>query len=331
LVQIFERNAPDVQWEHIGSKGLGADPAGMQIIHIYRVSSREAVMDVNVRLVSLQTKKSGRVDWHIPFSSGPGASTGNLSISKASISRYGLLVGALQGEGGREANAWLDHLAANRFSAAYLKTLSEDERQPREQGMLCLMFAGGAPATNFPIGPAWMPAARAARWRERANKEGEELSTSEYQRLAFDDLVATGFFRRDETGAALTDDQLSRLRRAWWGKRIANAGGPRMPGQSNTARITLARDVVTVAVPAEIMWETRGATSKCLIGLECRDPEVLAQLQAARDLGAKDLVDSANAQPIFPPGFPPRSWRVVWLQSDLEVQSAPETGGPPKR
>ena len=58
--------------------------------------------------------------------------------------------------------------------------------------------------------------------------------------------------------------------------------------------------------------------AKGLLVIECRDPAVLREVNAARETGLGSLADSSITHAVFP-NFPARNWQVAWLQTDMEM------------
>jgi hypothetical protein len=90
-------------------------------------------------------------------------------------------------------------------------------------------------------------------------------------------------------------------------------------------------DRITVLIHASLYLDGRGlAYVRCIVGVECTDPTLLAAVNAARDRGASAKDDSS----VSLRSLPQRDWRIAWLRSDLEPRSPVGPGMPgggPKR
>jgi hypothetical protein len=320
LVQLFARNGQSIEWEHKGCKGIASEGTGLQATHFYVVRCPEGIYDIRVQVVSPETKKGEKVDWYIPNTPGP-----NFTITKAHPSHYGVLVKAMQQDGEMEAKAWLGHIAASRTAMVHLMTTAPEHYRPINEFMVQLLFLGGAPCGVIPVGPGVLPSDRGQRWQAEASKlseSGKALSDEQFFRLAFNDLLSIGFFRRDDVGGRLTEDQLEQLRKIWTNRRVnAGAEPSQGPSRGGASFIRFTPDAITVIFAIHLMPELPRTYARGLLAVECTDPEVLRRINDARESGLSLLEDPSKAQAVFPAGFPARNWRIAWLQTDMEMNT----------
>ena len=167
-----------------------------------------------MKVVLPASRKGEKVDWYVPNIPVP-----NMNVTKFRPSEYGVLVKAMQEDGESEAKIWLGHIAANRMAEAQLATTPPDQQRTVEAALRRLSMLGGLAAGAFPVGPEILPAERRLRWQDEAKEGGKA-----YERLLFDDLLNSRFFRRDEAGASLGDEQVVQLRQIWAARRVSLAG-----------------------------------------------------------------------------------------------------------
>jgi hypothetical protein len=300
---------------------VGQEAAGFQATHIYRLTCPEGMFDVQVKLVAAESKRSRQPQWHIPSQPTP-----NITVRAERVSQYGRAVAELQFEGDAVAKAWLSHLSANRWLLAQTLTTPRAHRDPIELAVFRANALGGGPASVFPLRPEFLPPDRAAAVRSSE----PPATTAAIGRLSFDDLAASGFFRRDAAGTALASDKLAQLRDLWPQSRLMPPMAERM-AQAGMAPaggpvISFTPDALQVTIAAELLLDQQGRVAKCVIGLESTAPALIAALDAARARGP-DAVDDGS---MTARTLPARDWRVAWLRTDMEPHASPAgPGGPP--
>jgi hypothetical protein len=325
LVRMFLRNPKAMEWEHVGSKDIGTEQTGFQATHFYRVRGPEGVFDIQIKLITSESKKGGKLRWHIPSLPQPNI-TQPLDGQR---SEYGRVIKELEQEADAVARLWLAHLSGNRFPWAQLLTMPANHRRPFEESLLRMLHLGGATSAFFPLGPDMLPAERKQRWEERARKS-PGTSQAAYEQLAFGDLVDHGFFRKDELGGGFSAEQLDRLNSLWWKRRLLHTSvreSQSPSGFTSIPTVTITPQSITVVVHLDIMLDQPMAYSKGTLGLVCTNPELLAWVQASKARGGS-FTDNAS---YVLATVPARDWQVAWLQTDLEMIVPAAGPGAPRR
>ena len=136
------------------------------------------------------------------------------------------------------------------------------------------LHLGGAMAIQFPLQPGFLPPDRA--------RTASDLSKVSVELLSFEDLLRSGFFRRNAKGDALPDEKVARLRSLWAPPRIAPVGTTRQlqgaQTQSDNSTIAMNSTSITVSMPVELSLEAPAQFSPSLIGIVCTDPKLLAAI-----------------------------------------------------
>src|SRR4029077_13421874 len=177
-------------------------------------------------------------------------------------------------------------------------------RRPIESSMAWASALGGPQAVLISFRPELLPPER----RDAAAKAPEVSRACE-------DLAQLGCFRADDAGAPLPYEKLSKLRTLWPSASIQPSSTMRQIHMAQVPPdmpvITLKPDVITVVVGCELLVD-RMNVARCSLAVECRNPEVLAAVNAAREKGSTstDLVSLKS--------LPARGWRVVWMRTDME-------------
>ena len=304
LVRLIVRNGSDVQVEHLGSAEVGQIATGFQATHIYRIICPEGVFELKVRTIAAESRTGGELKWRIPIDPVP-----NMTMKAEKISAYGRLVAELEQEGIAYARLWMFHTAIGHSLLSQLATTPREHREPIEKALERAMFLGGAPAVQLPLQPGFLPSDRA--------RTASALATMPVERLAFEDLLRSGFFRLNAKGDPLPDEKIARLRSLWVSPRIQPVGATRqaqnsqMPSDSSTISITSTS--INVYMPAELTLEAPAQFSPSVVAVVCSDPALLAAVTAIRERGA------TYTDPTFSiKSLPPRDWRIAWLRTEME-------------
>jgi len=312
LVRLFQRNAPEVEYEHVGVKDMSQTQEGFQAMHIYKLRCAEGIYEVTVRLLASESRKGGKQMWRIPAQPGP-----HILVTTQQASQYGRLTAELELEASRFAADWMEHLSSGRPALAHLLTTPLAHREPIQLQMMKMsLFVGGA-MTRAPLAAEMLPADR------RAASSAKAVDP-------FDDLAALGFFRRDTQNSPLPSDKQARLKELWAAPRMNPAAPNRMVQPTMTPTdpvfIKVTPEAVTVTVPAELHFPNSVYYTRCLIGVICTDVDLVRKLA---DLRAKG-VNAPDDGSISLGKLPARDWRIAWMQTDMEqhsVVTGPGGGG----
>ena len=154
---------------------------------------------------------------------------------------------------------------------------------------------------------------------------GSAISPARLSQLSFDDLDDLGFFQRDEARSTYPVEKLAKLRDVWTNPRLALAQAPRqmfdVMVSPEAATMYLTENDLTVQIQAEL-FENAVTFDRCLIGVVCDNPEVVAALNAARDRGSKSPATASTGADL-----PARKWRIGLLRTDMEPM--PVVAAPP--
>ena len=287
LVRLIVRNGSAVELERTGAKDLEQAATGFQVTHLYRLTCPEGDFTAQLKLAAAESRRGGKtqLEWRIPADPYP-----NFAVRPDRISAYGRLVNELEQEGVGFGNSWLFHLSNGRTTLAHLMTTPHAHRQAIEMELRSASVLGGSAAVLMSLRPEFLPLER---------RSNDAVAKASPAALSFEDLLQSGFFRADATGAAIPGDRLARLRSLW---AVPKLEPPRQHQMSqappDAPLISLAPDVITVTIPAELSFDSL-QYAKCLVGVECRDPEVLAAVNAARERSAApdDLTVSLRTLP----------------------------------
>ncbi|HEY2911578.1 MAG TPA: hypothetical protein VGI99_15105, partial [Gemmataceae bacterium] len=328
VVRLFARNGQATQFERVRIKESGQEPAGLFATHIYRITCPEGIFETQVKTVAAEARKGGKPLWRIPAQPVPSFTP----LDVVQLSQYGRVSSELSQEGEQFLKGWMGRLGAGH--RAWVESLTTPyENQVRvATAMNWLAAMGGELAWLIPASPVDLPPDRAAAWeeRERQAAKSEDPHTARAD-LPFDDLLGSGFFRRDQAGAPIPEEKLRLLRELWRPPHQPNL----MPADYHVAsldnspplapRIIFKPDRVTLIYAANLYVEKGVLHVRCAVAAECTDPAVLAVVNAARDRG----VDAKDDGSVTLKSLPPRDWRVIWLQSDMEplVPSGPGVPG----
>ena len=308
MVRLILREGTSAEFEHMGTKDVEQVATGFQATHLYKMRCPEGEFNIQIKLIAAEAKTGGKsqLKWHIPADPYP-----NFSIKPEKVSTYGRLVTELEQEGSSYANSWAMHMTQGRPTLAHLMTMPNAYRQPLELQLMTDSLTGGCTAALFPLRLELLPPER------RAN---EAVAKASPGTMAFEDLLQSGFFRADEAGTPLPIEKINRLRAVWASSprieatlAVRQLAMTQVPPDSPT--ISVKDDVITVIVGVEIGLESPQQYARGSLGIECREPEVLALLKKYREQGmaGDDLVSLQS--------LPNRGWRIAWLRTDMETQN----------
>ncbi|WP_020469069.1 hypothetical protein [Zavarzinella formosa] len=329
LVRLVRRNPNQVEFEHVGSMDIGQEAEGFKATQIYRMTTPEGIFDVRLGLKAAEARKGGKPLWRI--NSKPNVA---ISTKPDKLSQYGRLVQDLEGEANGVVRTWMFFASTGRMFRAHLYTLPGEERESLEKGLNQLAFMGGSLATQWTLTPGFLPEDR-RKAREAAINggiavAGGSVSMSLAGWTAFDDLLDSGFFRRDDANTPFTPEMILKLRAYWRNPQLGlvNPDRPLPPNvlPSEAARFIFEKDELKVVVP--VYWSTMDMKSfyKCDVTLSCVDPEVIRILSEARQKGVSALDNSD----LTLRNLPSRRWKITSLQTDLEVILPPQGPAPPR-
>ena len=323
LVRLFARSGKDVAVEHIGTKDVTQESTGLQAIHLYRLSCPEGTFEVQVKLTTVEAKKSRRQQWYIP----PGASMGISPLATVERTQYGQAIRELEAEGESFAQSWINALASGRLAQATLMTTPRTHYEQRLQVMNGLILLCGGSGVLIPQGPGILPPDRAASWEERLRAiDKKDRDAPNLADLPFEDLAGIGFFRHDEANSPFPEEKKNRLRELWRQPFLVSVN-PRVSSLDGTipplAQIDVKPDKIVIVVATDLFLEGRVHFVRCFVGVECTDTALLSAISSARERGLQAKDDGSLTLKTLPP----RDWRVVWLQTDMEPR-APAGPGP---
>lgn len=320
LVRKFIRNGKDVEFERVKTRESGQEANGIYIIHNYRIRCPEGTYDLGVKAIAAETKKGGKQLWQIPLRREPGIS----SLTPVEISKYGQLLEEMPEEAAGVVRAWTESFSKQRYAWAQSLTTSGTHRTPLVEKLKYLSALGGGPGVLFPAGPAMLPPDRAAAWEEK-RKSIEKSGRLTVDDLFFEELAAAGFFRSDDTGTQLSEEKMNRLRDYW-------RNGVLQPNDARNVQLGATPPLMPMIMvtPERVTFtETidfhKGSPAqiRCLVTVECTDPEFLAAVQSLRSQGLNAKVDKT----LVLPSLPTHHWRVASLRTDGELVQPSGPGG----
>jgi hypothetical protein len=314
VVRFIVRNGSSTQVESMGVSEVGQIATGFQATHMFRLTTPEGVHYLRVRLVAAEAKKGGELQWRIPIDPVP-----NFSMKAEKITAYGQLVAELEQEADAYSKQWMQSYMMGHTLLAHLMTTPKAHSDAIETQMQGVLLLGGAPGIGVPFTAGLLPAERGQR---------ETVRAAPYAHVGFEDLAASGFFRRNEKNDALSDEKMAQLRRLWTNPGLRPAGATRNTQMTQIQRdnnvITLTPDAVTVQIPIELTMNVQPTFAVCTLGVVSNDPALLAAIAKIRD-GSTDTSQSGVLRTM-----PPRDWRIAWLRTDMEPSTmAVGPGAPP--
>jgi hypothetical protein len=325
IVRLLRRHGTQAQIERVGVKDVKQAEGAFHATHVYRMECPEGRFEVQVKMTATEPKRGGKPVWQIPNRPAP-----NISVKVLELSEFGRQVLDLEQEAAQFARMWTMHLGQYHPVMAHGMTVREADRAPMDRAVIAAGLVAGGPAFAAPLTPELLPADRGrARQVALAGPAllagGPALNPTRVSQLAFEDLFEQDFFQRDAQKSPYPVEKVAKLRDLWANPRLSVAQAPRtvydVMVQPEPPLMELTANEAVVLVPAELL-ENAVTYDRCVIGVVCDNPEVIAKLNAAKAKGLAALASSGNGAA----DLPERQWRIGWLRTDLEAMPiAPPT------
>lgn len=323
LIRTYERNPKQVTFERVKVKESGQEAAGLYVTHVYRITCPEGIFETQVKAVATEAKKGGKPLWRIPAQPTPNIS----ALTIVELSRFGSLTRELTIEGDAFMRMWMDSLSGHRNGWAQLLTTSMAERQAVTERILRLSALGGGTSALFGPGQELLPPDRAAAWKrnEAIAASGESFAKED---LFCEDLAGIGFFRSDSAGNRIPDEKMKRLRQLWRNPNLQPNDG-RSTMMDNVVplvpMLTILPDRIRFVMAADLYMQGGSPIHyRCIVTAECKDPALMAGVEAIRKRGLEDKADAS----FILATLPPRDWQVVSFQTNLEPLTPVGPGSP---
>lgn len=326
LVRLFERYGDDIAVVAIGVSNWQQIDTGYQIDYAFQVRSPEGIVDLNLILFGSEGKDFVGRQWHVAFGKG--------AMTTQSRTTYGRLLNHMQDEAREVGEAWQFNLGHGRegfevnsrqghIADVYAMTLNPAERKiiaAFNVAQIGIARAGGLPIGTFSL---------------LANASGiPPTNDSDSEDRLFHALQNNGFFTITEK---ISDEKKTRLRDAFRFKQIMKAGESRHVNLDTAPQISVTAQEIRYSHPIEFAVPS-GNTSKppIICGgrliIVSQNPQIIAELFEQQAKGKANPTAKDETPINLLATRPPRDWRILRLESNLEPLQMPKTaaaqGGP---
>jgi len=302
LIRIFQRNGADVQVESLGIGNFDqASGDTYRVTNRFRVSSPEGTCELNLVMLGVENENTVGRQWFIK-------NFEDFSIKTKTT--YGVLVLEL----GREAEAftrtWLEQMLQKDTQRVYLDTLSEADRSAAQAIVNASQAAGGALVSRLPSGSALIPPDR----RGKVDLNDKDA--------IYKDLLARNFF---QVQGFETEEKKKTLKELWKIGAMFPTGMTRGANPDSQPLLSVTPQGVEFAITIEMqLTKDPPSLTKGRMVIASNSPGLTNELIDLRKQGMEHADKSDLTKVELLGSRPPRHWRVVRIETDLEKFTPPQ-------
>jgi len=291
LARFFKRSGDDVTIEPLGLTSLEQIDNGYKVDLSFAVRSPEGRYEVDLSMTGMEGPNFNGREWQVTVGEG--------GLLAKGLTEYGWLVNELEREALPLANSWLATLQTRQFDETMVLALPEAERPLQLAMLLARRMAAPLPLL---IG----------------NSPENDAATR-----AFKQLSRNGFFVLDP-GVPETAEKKELFRQAWMIGSMSPAVPMRYLDSETSPAMSVTREAITYTLPLEIRlpgMPIMFARGRMVLAVESK--EVVEALAAAKARCGPGAAIAQTPIGIGLNALPPRHWRVVRLESNLEPLQVP--------